>query len=1033
MKLDKRLSLAGLALLLACAAAPEARPTPQPSETANKDAAFDFAEGEAPKAAMAEKRAEDEFAAGAPAPLRAATAAKPAEPEQPGQSTPPAKPDVQGGKPAQLPGLLARISGPDQTNLPLVSQEVTVLTAGARARVLLDLVFANDTPQQLSGTLMISLPQGASPAGLLIYPDGPAAANLAEMLTLEGPTSGTVASVLDQLWAEDPRPAAVWQQNRQAVTWGEAQSAKVTGAVQARQVYEQTVRQRVDPALAEWTGGNTFSTRIFPLAPGKAKRVVFIYDRPLPTDCKLLSLELPALGGTGPSRLTVLMNGKTWLEPQLLSSTGPLPLMAIPAGFSLTKTWPKGTPAQALKLTAHDPGQKLITLAGKADGLPGTFVHALYRPRLEAKPADRSVKKAVILLDTSYSGRTSLYSLSGRLLKALLEGPAAPASFQLAGFDVQARGLTSGWQDNTPEVRQRLFKTLENTWLEGATNFQAALDWTLAQPDWQSAEGFFLLSDGQVNWGVDGVQALERSYAALWAKPWFAYTFGEEAVNLPLFESLTRAAGRIIPVQGEGGLTQAASAHTAGAMAFKGFQTEPGVEVLVAGNPSRLSAGQTLELAVRLPAGKTSTTLQVLADGFTDSLVIEAVVTPLTSPLASRSWAELYVQRLLSLNEPQADRGALALSQRFRLSNRVASLLILESGQDYTQAQIVEEETNLPALLRLAKARGQGRPAGALDLGQLPPETRSFVESLKPLDSRANQPWQLPAPVVAAALKTAAKPPRPSDKPADLYQQARSLLSTDPAAALRVLSTIIELNPGDDQGTRLTAFALLEWGLYEPAGDLFAKLRRKRPFEPQNHLWEALAQTSTGRLSEAAASLEMVLQGSFPRFSSYAQVAARVLYRDLLLKLQKAAAGQPALLTALGQRLKGLGDLPLPVQAEARIITFWNLDDTDLDLHVQEPGGEVVMYDHTSSQTGGQLYWDNTEGLGPELYSHPRIPQGGLKVQLNYYGSSSVEGQAPAAGLTLLLRTQQGQTKAEFLTTLLSGTEEKLYDVKLWK
>lgn len=41
-----------------------------------------------------------------------------------------------------------------------------------------------------------------------------------------------------------------------------------------RQIYEQIVRQRRDPALVEWMGYGLLRTRIFPIAPGEEKRVV---------------------------------------------------------------------------------------------------------------------------------------------------------------------------------------------------------------------------------------------------------------------------------------------------------------------------------------------------------------------------------------------------------------------------------------------------------------------------------------------------------------------------------------------------------------------------------------------------------------------------------------------------------------------------------------------------------------------------------------------------------------------------------------
>ncbi|HEU4536156.1 MAG TPA: VIT domain-containing protein, partial [Polyangiaceae bacterium] len=45
-----------------------------------------------------------------------------------------------------------------------------------------------------------------------------------------------------------------------------------------RQVFEEVVRQRVDPALLERTAGHGYRARVYPLVPGQLKRVVLAYQ-----------------------------------------------------------------------------------------------------------------------------------------------------------------------------------------------------------------------------------------------------------------------------------------------------------------------------------------------------------------------------------------------------------------------------------------------------------------------------------------------------------------------------------------------------------------------------------------------------------------------------------------------------------------------------------------------------------------------------------------------------------------------------------
>jgi hypothetical protein len=132
-------------------------------------------------------------------------------------------------------------------------------------------------------------------------------------------------------------------------------------------------------------------------------------------------------------------------------------------------------------------------------------------------------------------------------------------------------------------------------------------------------------------------------------------------------------------------------------------------------------------------------------------------------------------------------------------------------------------------------------------------------------------------------------------------------------------------------------------------------------------------------------------------------------------------------------RLLELPEDSLPM---GRLLVFWNLDDTDVDVHIREGLFSKVWYGRPESGSGGRLFWDNTEGLGPELYEHPRLSRSGFKVSVNYFGSSSVEGVAPAATLvTAFSRPKKGQIYrvAWHTTVLTEASEEKPLIMPAWK
>lgn len=113
-------------------------------------------------------------------------------------------------------------------------------------------------------------------------------------------------------------------------------------------------------------------------------------------------------------------------------------------------------------------------------------------------------------------------------------------------------------------------------------------------------------------------------------------------------------------------------------------------------------------------------------------------------------------------------------------------------------------------------------------------------------------------------------------------------------------------------------------------------------------------------------------------------------------------AGEPA-----GRaRLNLVAQIP---RVDLQVLLFWDTDKTDVDLHVTEPGGEVVNYTHTvSEQTGGRLDRDDTDGYGPEIYSLGSAPSGTFSIAAHYFGDRG-----------------SGQTSATVVVVAREGTDEE--------
>src|ERR1700736_1963800 len=62
---------------------------------------------------------------------------------------------------------------------------------------------------------------------------------------------------------------------------GKLRHAVAVERVQAKTAYEETVHRRVDPALAEWSDGGAFRTRLYPIPALGEKRVHIACDQEL--------------------------------------------------------------------------------------------------------------------------------------------------------------------------------------------------------------------------------------------------------------------------------------------------------------------------------------------------------------------------------------------------------------------------------------------------------------------------------------------------------------------------------------------------------------------------------------------------------------------------------------------------------------------------------------------------------------------------------------------------------------------------------
>ena len=171
-------------------------------------------------------------------------------------------------KPAHVVPNSSRLMVGDKEELPLKGMQVDVRVDGFRARVLIDLYYFNDRPQQLEGNFQLRLPDEASPYffafGRTVY---------------QAPQVTAADSMFfkpQQVSQGDTTPEKILA--LRGNSWEQPKVARMVPKEKAALAYRDTVRRRVDPALVEWSGAGVFQCRVFPLAPQSLHRVTIGYD-----------------------------------------------------------------------------------------------------------------------------------------------------------------------------------------------------------------------------------------------------------------------------------------------------------------------------------------------------------------------------------------------------------------------------------------------------------------------------------------------------------------------------------------------------------------------------------------------------------------------------------------------------------------------------------------------------------------------------------------------------------------------------------
>lgn len=240
------------------------------------------------------------------------------------------------------------------------------------------------------------------------------------------------------------------------------------------------------------------------------------------------------------------------------------------------------------------------------------------------------------------------------------------------------------------------------------------------------------------------------------------------------------------------------------------------------------------------------------------------------------------------------------------------------------------------------------------------------------------------------------------------------LTNNDRETGLRVLTNVAELELDSPALLRIVAHRLAQVGQLDLAVDLFEKVLKLRPEEPQSYRDLALALAERNDSADRTRALVLLKDvvtktwdGRFPDIQTIA-----------LMEHNRLAA-------AMGVTADIHPSLRQTLDADVRIVLTWDADLTDIDLWVTEPTGEKCAYDHPATTIGGIMSQDFTQGYGPEEYLLKKALPGKYKIQANYYGSGQQRLTGPATvQATVITHFGRADEKRQAFTVRLASQKE---------
>ncbi len=859
---------------------------------------------------------------------------------------------------------------------------------------------------------------------------------------------------------------------------GHLREGVVVEKAKGRAVFDSVVRQQIDPGLLEWTKGNNFKARIYPVPAKGYKKIIVAFEQEL-IDAEnsylyLLPLNFKEKVDKFKVRAEVF---KQEIKPELKKNEI--------ENFEFSK-WQESYVAEAEHADYLPAGQLAFSLPKEKDrqrvfiekdqdNSGHSYFYVSIDPKI--KQASKELPKKICLLwDVSTSGAARDIEKEFLVLKNYFK-KLKKSAVHVVLFSSEV--ISEKVFDLNNETKE-LFEYLRNAEYDGGTQL-GAIDLSLYKCD-----EFILSSDGLSNFGESEITLSDTPVAVI-------NSF--KSADHSCLKYISQAAGGVYINLNKVTSEEAVEALSSQAYLFISAEydsksikeTYPRISTPV--NKDFSIAGILLkdEAEIKLNFGfgnrvKYSKKIRLNKSENSDN-----------SSLIKRIWAQKKISELDMMYEKNKEE-LTRLGKELGIVTRSTSLIVLDRIEDYVQHRIVPPEHMKAEYLKMLQK--EERETERTEKKHMDSIIKSFEEQVKwwdteypvkgskvkksghngtisrmttqrnsevaasmPVyDSVEEERFTLEEMVVAgekrgpevpvsgdfSAIKLSkwdSKTPylkklkkAADDNAYNVYLELKNdyqnssafyldvadffMEKKQPELALRILTNIAEMETENHQLLRILGYRLMQLGYYKYAIAVFKEVLEIREEEPQSYRDLALAYDADRQYQMAVDLFYHVVSKSWDsRFSDIGLIALHEMNAVV------ARSDTELKLDNIDKRL--LKNLPVDI----RVVLTWDADNTDMDLWVTDPLKEKCYYQNRNTYLGGRMSNDFTGGYGPEEFMLKKAKAGKYKIQVDYYGNhqQTISG---ATTIQVMLYTDFGKpNEKQKAITLRLKDEKEVIDV----